>query len=526
MPDTNPTDRSDTSEASAGVETPDELPSPAANHESEQSAPSVPLGTPPAVTPPDDDAFEQAANSIPDEGHDLAAQDVTDAEREARDALARLKRTCAYVERGGFSGYATEMTEQFAMQIGPDHRMTTQLRCIRIVDGKTMAARYENQKITHNKKRVSIFAVWRAWPGRRQYDRVVYRYRDPVPARALNLATGWAVKPRAGVWTRMQEHIRQIVCRGDARLATWLLDYIADIFQNPDRKRSTCVVLVGQPGTGKTKLLEWIRWLVARAALKLDRSSQLIGRFNAHLEGKLVIAVEETAFTSGRIEAAVLKDLISSPTLTVEEKFGGIRECENKARIFVCTNDVHAVAVEPGDRRYMVLEVSAERARDYQYFRALDDEMANGGDAAMLYDLLNRKITSNLDDPPQTDSIARQKLFSLGHIEQAMLKVITTGVLYTRDGVLVITLPTGNETTPVDRALFDKALEDSAGAPKPTAQRLAAARRMFGIRDVRPTAEDGSRPRQYAICSAERMIESLGRSLKIEPSVICDFLDL
>jgi len=523
MPDTNPTDRSGPSEAVAGGETPAELTSPAANHESEQSAPSVPLGTPPAVTASDDDAFDQPADGVLDEVDDVAAGGVADPDEKGRKALAQLMRTCAYVEHGGLGLYATEMVEEFQMQIG--HRqLSTHLPRVRIVDGKTMATRYENQKITHEEKEISVFKLWRASPDRRQYYRVVYRYRDPVPAGALNLATGWAVKPRQGVWHRMHDHILKIICRGDARLATWLLDYIADIFQNPDRKRSTCVVLVGPPGTGKSKLLEWIRWLVARAGLKLDRSSQLIGRFNAHLEGKLVIAVEETAFTSGRIEAAVLKDLISSPTLTVEEKFGGIRECENKARIFVCTNDRHAVAVEPGDRRYLVLEVSPERARDHQYFRALDDEMASGGDAAMLYDLLNRKIKSNLDDPPQTDSLARQKLFSLGHIEQALLKVITTGVLCTRDGVLVITLPTGDETTRVDRALFDKALEDFAGAPKPTAQRLAAARLMFGIRDDRPTAEDGSRPRQYAIRSAERMIESLGRSLTIKPSVIRDAL--
>jgi len=480
--------------------------------------PAMPPDEPTTETDPEIDALFTRPRVV-------GGTDAGDEPRDpAREMLDELLRSCAFVERGGVGGYAQEIVETFRMQIG--HRtLSAEMRCVKVVDGRTMAQRYENQRIEIDGKPAKIFDVWKASPSRRQYSSAGYFFKIKPPPGVLNLATVWTVTPKRGSWARMQHHIINVICSGNVALAAWLLDFIGDMFQNPDRKRSVCVVLIGEPGTGKTKLVEWLRALVGLAGLKLDRSGQLVGRFNAHLEGKLIIGVEETALTNGPKEAATLKDLISSPTLTIEEKYAGVREASNTARIFVCTNHAHAVTVDPADRRFLCLEVSNKHARDSAYFEALDDEMADGGAAAMLFDLLHREITSTLDSPPPTDTLARQKLLSLDPLHQAMLRVIESGALRTRDDV-VLTLLADDDETRVDCGRFNGALEQLVSGAKPKAQAMAAMRKNFGIENVRPKQADGRRERQYIIPSADRMIRSLAAALRIEPAVIREALGL
>ena len=64
------------------------------------------------------------------------------------------------------------------------------------------------------------------------------------------------------------------------------------------------------------------------------------------------------------------------------------------------------------ERRYFVLQMGRGWQKNIRIFAALMQQMERGGYEAMLYDLLNVKITANLRIPPGTAGLQDQKELS------------------------------------------------------------------------------------------------------------------
>lgn len=68
--------------------------------------------------------------------------------------------------------------------------------------------------------------------------------------------------------------------------------------------------------------------------------------------------------------------------------------------------------------------------RDFPYFAAIDEQMNDGGQAALLHLLLNRDISKfNPRDVPQTDALAEQKQHSRRGIDQLIETIAHDGDL-------------------------------------------------------------------------------------------------
>ena len=82
-------------------------------------------------------------------------------------------------------------------------------------------------------------------------------------------------------------------------------------------------------------------------------------------------------------------------------------------------------------RRFFVLDVSNEKARDYAYFQAIHDELESGGYEAMLRDLLKINLANfNVADVPQTEGLQEQKKLSLKTEEKWLHEVLTRGYVW------------------------------------------------------------------------------------------------
>jgi hypothetical protein len=277
-----------------------------------------------------------------------------------------------------------------------------------------------------------VGSFWLAHPLRRQYAGVIF---DPdAPAEVgdlLNLWTGFAVKPRSGSWRRLHDHIRENVCRGDDALTAWFLAWLAQGVQEPGTRPESAVVLRSdERGTGKSLLCRFYRQLFGHHGREVSNAQHLTGRFNAHLEDCCCLVLTEAFWAGSHSADAVLKALVTDDTLAIEPKGQDLRFVPNRLRILMTSNSEWAIPAGLDERRFLVLDVSAERRQQTDYFGELVGEMENGGLAAMLFDLQRRDISGvDLRRPPNTAGLLEQKVRSLSPADRWLFGRLSEGQL-------------------------------------------------------------------------------------------------
>jgi hypothetical protein len=97
--------------------------------------------------------------------------------------------------------------------------------------------------------------------------------------------------------------------------------------------------------------------------------------------------------------------------------------------IMMASNEEWVVPASADERRWFVMDVSDSRIGDRAYFKAIADQMADGGGlAAMIHELLNRDISRfEVRDVPQTDALAEQKALSLDSLDEWWRDVLNRG---------------------------------------------------------------------------------------------------
>jgi hypothetical protein len=154
-------------------------------------------------------------------------------------------------------------------------------------------------------QRISLAAAWLQWDGRREFARVVFKPGEQVPPDEFNIWRGWGVTPSpAGSCKQFLAHLRDIVCNGNVEHYHWLLDWLADIVQHPQRKLGYAVAFQGLMGTGKSLVGVALKAILGRHRVVVDKPRQVTGNFNAHLEACLLLQAEEAFWAGERRQKA------------------------------------------------------------------------------------------------------------------------------------------------------------------------------------------------------------------------------
>jgi hypothetical protein len=280
--------------------------------------------------------------------------------------------------------------------------------------------------------RKSFADWWLLSDRRRQYiGGVIFDPTGKATPDYWNLWSGFTVKPAPGDWSLMQDHIRRVICGGDQTLAEYLFNYIARMFQLPDRPGEVAIVLRGKRGVGKGLLLHWLRRAWGQHACHISNPKHLIGNFNAHLRDCVMLFADEAFFAGDRAHEGVLKALITEPTLAIEGKYQNLVEVVNMLHIFMSSNSDWVVPAAIDERRFCVSHVVDNRVGDHAYFAAIAAQMETGGMAALIHDMQHRDITGfEVRDIPETAALKTQKTLTLGSIERWWLAVLERGFLW------------------------------------------------------------------------------------------------
>ena len=288
-------------------------------------------------------------------------------------------------------------------------------------------------------KKVQAATDWMNWKHREAYNGVGFypgskTFKPEVPDGHYNLWQGFAIEPAEGDWSKLKKHLLEKVCgKNEAHLA-FLLDWLANILQEPQRKPGTCVVIQGVEGTGKSLIKRAMRRIQGSAVHSVSQPKHITGNFNNHLVHTLLLVCEEALWAGDKAAEGVLKDLITEETITVEAKGIDAISSRNYSRLLLLTNSDWAIPAGANSRRYFVLETEDKHANDQAYFKPLFDEIDKGGAEAMLFDLLKRPIASNLRYAPVTAALLKQREQSLSNLERWLLDAARAGAFTKRDG--------------------------------------------------------------------------------------------
>lgn len=262
-------------------------------------------------------------------------------------------------------------------------------------------------------KRISVADIWLAHESRRTYANGMGLFPDyNVPNGWYNTWNGFSIEPRKGKCDLFLKHIEEVVCSGDEDNYNWLLDWCADSVQDPANPKGTAVVMRGEEGAGKGTLANVIGELFGSHYRHLIDDSHLLSNFNAHMIDALFVFADEITWGGNVKSSGKLKGMITERHLVGERKGVDAVGYRNMIHMMIASNSDWVIPAGTNSRRWFMLDVSAHKIGDKDYFDSIDGEMDNGGREAFLYFLLNRKIESNLRVAPKTKALEEQRLRS------------------------------------------------------------------------------------------------------------------
>lgn len=299
--------------------------------------------------------------------------------------------------------------------------------------------RYMNRQIVigMDAKNREIYAPlgkwWLGHASRRQFRSLMFAPGREVEG-VYNMWRGFAVEPRAGdKHHKWMKHLETDICANNPVLFNYLIDWMARAVQHPDTPGEVAVVLRGRKGTGKSIFAKTFGALFGRHYWAVSDAKHIVGNFNAHLRDCVVLFGDEAFWAGDKKHESVLKTLITEETIVVERKGIDAEAASNYVHLIMASNSQWVVPASYDERRFLVLDVSADHIQDTAYFGAIRDDLDDNnreGLSNLLHELQVRDL-SNFDvrHVPKTDALIDQKIHSMESLEEWWFRKLEDGVL-------------------------------------------------------------------------------------------------
>lgn len=229
------------------------------------------------------------------------------------------------------------------------------------------------------------------------------------PPGTYNTWAGFSVEPRKGHCSLFLDHLLKVVCQNDRDLYEWLLDWCADLVQDPGDPKGCAIVMRGKEGIGKGTFANTVGTLFGPHYLHLIDDSHLTSNFNAHLVDTIITYADEITWGGNKRTAGKLKGIVTEKFLVAERKGVDAVGYRNMNHLIIASNNDWVIPAGTSSRRWFVLDVSDEHANDHPYFHEIHDQLDNGGREALLHMLMNRAITHELRQAPETEALQDQR---------------------------------------------------------------------------------------------------------------------
>lgn len=272
--------------------------------------------------------------------------------------------------------------------------------------------------------------VWMASRKRRSYEKLVFAPEKSVPRKFYNLWRGFSVTPLTGeppararkALELFLTHIRENVCVGDETLFHWITAYFGHMIQKPWELPLISLVLRGKKGVGKNALIDRVGFLLGNSFSTVSNRRYLTSNFNAILENKVMLVLDEAFWSGDKQTEGVLKGWVTSPQHVIERKGHEHYSIKNCMRLIILANDEWAVPASADERRFAVFDVGEGKIQDTEFFKEIRyglEANENAGYRLLLRHLQEVDISPfTVGVAPKTSGLLNQKIHGLPPIYQ------------------------------------------------------------------------------------------------------------
>ena len=187
------------------------------------------------------------------------------------------------------------------------------------------------------------------------------------------------------------EFIRTTLAENDDNNFKYILNYLADMIQNPAKVPGVCLVFKSdKQGVGKNLFFEWVGKLMGKRYYLVSKDlDSIVKQFNLSRAGKILHILDEISNYGGAYKSNDrLKSEITQETLEIEPKGKESYSIAHCARYVMLTNHDWPVKIENSDRRFAMFNCSCHNAGNHDYFENLVGWMENEGNQQSFFNYL------------------------------------------------------------------------------------------------------------------------------------------
>jgi hypothetical protein len=271
-----------------------------------------------------------------------------------------------------------------------------------------------------HEKTAKRFELWLEDDRQKRYSRITF---DPtttdkvLPDNSYNLWNGFQVAPEPGDTSAIHDYIFRVICCENREHYEVVLDWVANLFQQPSPEHKPKFALVLRSpgeGTGKgTFVSHLLAPILGDAFVRLGKPDEFLNRFNTLMQGRLLAFPDEAFWAGDKAGQGTLYGYITETTVNIEAKNKDPYTLPFPTRFIMASNKDWVVPAGKDSRRFFVLDVSEEFKQDREYFGWLRQKIDEQR-AAFLHEMLNREIRpERLNTPPVTSALVEQRLHTM-----------------------------------------------------------------------------------------------------------------
>lgn len=210
---------------------------------------------------------------------------------------------------------------------------------------------------------------------------------------------------------RIVEHLK-FLC-SSPEVFDWVSKWLAYPLQHPGAKMHQALVFHGvREGTGKNLFFSVMERIYGDYSMVINQS-MLNSDFNEYLSRKLFIVADEVLTQQDRRhQKGIIKGMITGAKHNLNEKNMPRWTEDNLTNFVFLSNELQPLAVDPEDRRFLVVKV--EKSHPQVYFEQLAAEIEAGGAAGFYAWLMSVDLTGFTPSTRPCQTEARKDLIELG----------------------------------------------------------------------------------------------------------------